>query len=29
VLFDAAPGIPETASFTANVFRVGLNYKFY
>jgi outer membrane immunogenic protein len=29
VLFDAAPGIPETASFTANVFRGGVTYKFF
>jgi opacity protein-like surface antigen len=29
VLFDAAPGVPETISFTGNVFRVGLNYKFF
>jgi outer membrane immunogenic protein len=29
VLFNAAPGVPETVSFTANVFRVGVNYKFF
>jgi outer membrane immunogenic protein len=29
VLFNIGPGVPETVSFTANVFRVGLNYKFY
>ena len=29
VLFNISPGIPETVSFTANVFRVGVNYKFY
>jgi outer membrane immunogenic protein len=28
VLFDIVPGVPETVSFTAHVFRVGLNYKF-
>jgi opacity protein-like surface antigen len=29
VLFNAAPGVPETVSFTSNIFRVGMNYKFY
>jgi outer membrane immunogenic protein len=29
VLFNIGPGVPETISFTANVFRVGVNYKFY
>src|SRR5262245_50041995 len=29
VLFNISPGIPETVSFTASVFRVGVNYKFY
>jgi outer membrane immunogenic protein len=29
VLFNIGPGVPETVSFAANVFRVGLNYKFY
>jgi outer membrane immunogenic protein len=29
VLFNAAPGVPETVSFTANIFRVGVNYKFF
>jgi outer membrane immunogenic protein len=29
VLFNIGPGIPETVSFTANVFRVGVNYKFF
>ena len=29
VLFNIGPGVPETVSFTANVFRVGVNYKFY
>lgn len=28
VLFDIVPGVPETVSFTAHVFRVGVNYKF-
>jgi opacity protein-like surface antigen len=28
-LFNAAPGVPETVSFTSNIFRVGMNYKFY
>ena len=28
VLFDAASGVPGTVSFTANVFRAGVNYKF-
>jgi outer membrane immunogenic protein len=29
VLFNIGPGVPETVSFSANVVRVGLNYKFY
>jgi outer membrane immunogenic protein len=29
VLFNAAPGVPETVSFTSNIFRVGVNYKFF
>jgi outer membrane immunogenic protein len=29
VLFNIGPGVPETVSFTANIFRVGVNYKFY
>src|SRR5262245_30715754 len=29
VLFNIAPGVPETVSFNANVFRVGVNYKFF
>ena len=29
VLFNIRPEVPETVSFTANVFRVGVNYKFY
>jgi outer membrane immunogenic protein len=28
VLFNIGPGVPETVSFTASVFRVGVNYKF-
>jgi outer membrane immunogenic protein len=27
-LFDVVPGVPETVSATANVLRVGLNFKF-
>lgn len=29
VLFNIGPGVPETVSFTASVFRVGVNYKLY
>ena len=29
VLFNIAPAVPETVSFKANVFRVGVNYKFF
>ena len=28
VLFNIGPGVPETVSFTASIFRVGVNYKF-
>jgi outer membrane immunogenic protein len=28
-LFDIVPGIPETVSFRANLFRIGVNYKFW
>jgi outer membrane immunogenic protein len=27
-LFDVVPGVPETVSFKANLFRAGVNYKF-
>jgi outer membrane immunogenic protein len=29
VLFNIAPGVPETVSFTGNIVRVGVNYKFF
>lgn len=28
-MFNVVPGVPETVSFTANIVRAGLNYKFY
>jgi len=28
-LFDIVPGIPETVSFRDNIFRIGINYKFW
>ncbi|MGA9089846.1 MAG: outer membrane beta-barrel protein [Bradyrhizobium sp.] len=28
-LFNIVPGVPETVSFTANIIRVGVNYRFY
>jgi len=28
-LFDIVPGIPEKVSFTDNIFRIGINYKFW
>src|SRR5262245_48630657 len=28
-MFNVVPGVPETVSFTANVVRGGINYKFY
>jgi opacity protein-like surface antigen len=28
-MFDIVPGVPETVSFTANIVRAGINYKFY
>lgn len=28
-VFDVVPGVPETVSFTANVVRAGINYRFY
>jgi opacity protein-like surface antigen len=27
--FDVVPGVPENVSFTANIVRAGINYKFY
>ena len=27
-MFNVVPGVPETVSFTANIIRLGLNYKF-
>jgi opacity protein-like surface antigen len=27
-MFDIAPGVPETVSFTANIVRAGIDYKF-
>ena len=28
-MFDVVPGVPENVSFTANIVRAGINYKFY
>ena len=28
-LFDIVPGVPETVSFRDNIFRIGINYKFW
>jgi opacity protein-like surface antigen len=28
-MFDVVPGLPETVSFTSNIIRAGINYKFY
>ena len=28
-LFDIVPGIPETVTFRDNIFRIGINYKFW
>jgi outer membrane immunogenic protein len=28
-LFDIVPGIPESVSFRDNIFRIGINYKFW
>ncbi len=28
-MFDVVPGVPETVSFSANIVRAGINYKFY
>jgi len=28
LMFNVVPGVPETVSFTANIIRVGVNYKF-
>jgi hypothetical protein len=27
-LFDIVPGVPETVSFTSNIVRAGINYRF-
>jgi outer membrane immunogenic protein len=27
-MFNVVPGVPETVSFTANILRAGVNYRF-